>query len=86
MRRHWSGFDFGTQSTGTGASALSGLTDVSITSATTNQILQYDGALWKNVDASTSAQDETFELYDDGDATKRAEFELRGMPTGSTRI
>ena len=67
-----------TMSGGGGASVLDDLTDVTISSATNGQVLQYDGSKWVNASGSssslagltdtniTSAADEQFLRYDSG--------------------
>lgn len=77
-------FEFGSS----GASTMAGLTDVSLTSPENQQTLLYNSTSgkWENGTlAGFDGTDTVFELFDDGDNTKKLDFELSGLTTGTTR-
>ena len=68
-----------------GSSALSGLSDCTITTPANGNLLIYNStsSKWINTDA---IPDNTLFIKDDLDGTKKMQFQLSGLTAGNTRI
>ena len=63
--------------------ALNSLSDVSVASRATGNLLLYDGTNWVNSD---TIPDNLLFVKDDVDGTKKLQFQLSGITTGTTRV
>ena len=67
----------------TGSSSVSTLTDVTLTSAVSGNVLMYNGTSWVNSD---TIPDNLFIVRDDIDGTKKFQIQCSRITAGQTRI
>ena len=65
------------------STTLSALTDANLGVLSNGHLLAYSGTKWVNTDA---LPDNTLFIKDDGDGTKKMQFQLSGLTTGSTVV